>query len=281
MAFYEINGKKIFIDNWLKERIDKYVIPDLKRKDMDAVYVVDGEERVGKSVFGMCLGGYVASVFGTPFDISNICMTPEEFRKKICSADKNEVVICDEAHRGMASAAALRPINKIMKDLMMEMGQKNLFVLIILPTFFLLDKYVALFRSRGLFHVYRNKGRRGYWVYFNKKDKLRLYLRGKKELNYNCMKWPRLRGRFCDHYPIDEQAYREKKRRAFESYQKDADEEPKLLKRYKEQRDKLLWILKQVTGYKTEDIVSICQKYQLGLERAAIYNAIQKIAEKS
>ena len=57
---------------------------------------------------------------------------------------KNEVVIYDEAHRGMASARSLSEINKILKDLMMEMGQRNLFVVIVLPTIFLLDKYAHI-----------------------------------------------------------------------------------------------------------------------------------------
>ena len=215
MAHYEINGKKIFIDDFLKKQLDRKVIPMLKKKDMDAIFVVDGKERCGKSVFAMGIGGYVANQFNSTFDLSNICLNPLEFKKKVSEASKGEVVIYDEAHRGMGSVGALSEINKLLKDLMMEMGQKNLFVFVVLPTFFLLERYVALFRTIGLFHVYTNKGRRGFWVYFNEKNKKNLFLRGKRDFNYNCMAYPRFRGRFFDQYPVDETDYREKKRQSF------------------------------------------------------------------
>ena len=163
----------------------------------------------------MCVGAYMAKQFNSPFDLSNVCLNPLEFKKKVSEANKKEVVIYDEAHRGMGSVGALSEINKLLKDLMMEMGQKNLFVFVVLPTFFLLERYVALFRANGLFHVYTNKGRRGYWVYFNEKNKKNLFLKGKREFNYNCMAYPKFRGRFFDQYPVDEQEYREKKRLSF------------------------------------------------------------------
>ena len=121
MAQFEFNGRTFFIDNRLKAQLDAKVIPDLKRRDKDAVFAVDGPERTGKSVFTMGFAAYIASVLGTEFDLSNICMDPNEFRNKIEKSKKNQVIIYDEAHRGMASTRALSEINKILKDLMMEM----------------------------------------------------------------------------------------------------------------------------------------------------------------
>ena len=166
MVTFEFNGKTYYIDGRLKRDFDKKIIPDLLKKDKDAVFLVDGRERSGKSVWGMIHGAYMASKLKSKYDLSNICLDPLEFRNKILSASKREVIIYDEAHRGMGSARTLSEINNILKDLMMEMGQRNLFVFIILPTFFLLDRYAALFRSRGLFHVYERKGKRGYWCFF-------------------------------------------------------------------------------------------------------------------
>src|SRR3990167_2375935 len=127
--------------------------------DKDAVFIVDGKERIGKSVFSQGFIAYCAHCLGKKVDLSNICMTPIELREKIQSAEKNQCIIYDEAHRGMASSRALSEINNILKDLFIEMGQRNLLILVVLPSYFLLDKYAALFRSRGLFHVYENKGR--------------------------------------------------------------------------------------------------------------------------
>jgi hypothetical protein len=215
MAHYTFGTKEIYIDGRLKTQFVDIVVPDLAKKDKDAVFIVDGRERAGKSVFAMQLGGLMASSLGTTYDISNICMTPEEFRQRVIKSKKNEVIIYDEAHRGMGSRRALSEINKILVDLMMEMGQKNLFVIIVLPTFFLLDRYPALFRARGLFHIYERKGMRGFWCYFNEKNKFYLFMKGKKEFNYNCMKWPQFRGRFLDQYVLNESLYRDKKKQAF------------------------------------------------------------------
>lgn len=215
MFQFELNGKTHNIDNRLQDYADAKIIPDLKKRDKDGVFLVDGKERIGKSVFAQTLIAYIAYRLETPVNLDNICMTPLELRKQIQESKKNTCIIYDEAHRGMASSRALSEINNILKDLMMEMGQKNLFVIIVLPSFFLLDKYAALFRSVGLFHVYELKGRRGYWCFFNEKNKLKLYLKGKKEFNYNCMKWPRARGRFYNEYVVDEEAYRKKKADSF------------------------------------------------------------------
>jgi hypothetical protein len=166
----------------------------------------------GKSVFSMQLGAYIASKTGTKFDISNVCNLPMEFKYKILHSVKGSVIIYDESHRGLASARSLSEINNILKDMMMEMRQLNLVVFVVLPSFFLLDKYVALFRSRGMFHIYERKNKRGFWVYFSEKRKQTLYLKGKVNLNYNCMRWPGFRGRFYNQYTLNEKLYREKKK---------------------------------------------------------------------
>src|SRR3989304_1484455 len=90
----------------------------------------------------------------------------------------------DEAYRGLSSRAAMSQINKLIVSVMMEMRQKNLVAIIVLPTFFMLDRYVAIFRSKGLFHVYQNKGKRGYWLFYNENEKKLLYILGHKLMSY-------------------------------------------------------------------------------------------------
>jgi len=269
MVTFEFNGKTFYMDGRLKKQLDNKVIPDLKKRDKDAVFIIEGKERVGKTKFSDILAAYVSSKLGTKYNLSNVCMSPQEFRNKIMSANKRQPVIYDEAHRGMASARALSEINNILKDLMMEMGQKNLFVLINLPTFFLLDKYAALFRARGVFHIYERKGRRGFWVYFNERNKLKLYMKGKKEFNYNCMKWPRFRGRFYDQYAIDEQEYRKKKALSFKKRPRITRAEA-----YKAQRDSLFWFMNKKLEVKQTKIAEICQEMNIVIKRNTISEII-------
>ncbi len=273
LATYELNGRTNFIDNKLKEQLDRKVIPDLKKRDKDNVFLVDGGERIGKSVFTQSPAGYIASQLNTNCGLSNICMTPEEFRKKIENAKKNDVVIYDEAHRGMGSAGALSEINRILTDLMMEMGQKNLCVFIVMPTFFLLQKYTALFRSRGLFHIYERNNKRGYWVYFNQKNKLRLYKGGKKEFNYHCIKWPRFRGRFFNKYIVDEELYRKKKAESFK--RSSADRKTKYEK-YIKQRNRLLYGIYKDYGLSLEDLSKFCKVNDVQLKKTQISMIIAK-----
>ena len=137
-------------------------------------------------------------------------MNADEFVHAIQNSEKGQVVIYDEAYTGLAARQALSKINKLIVSMMMEMRQKNLIVIIVLPTFFMLDRYVAVFRSVGLFHVYTHKGQRGFWIYFNKKNKKLLYIFGKKLMSYT---QPRVnfRGRFSGKYVLDEEEYRRKK----------------------------------------------------------------------
>lgn len=213
MTSYTLNGNLYSIDERLANKLKEEVIPELKGKDFDCVFVVSGRERSGKSTFARIIGGYLASQLGTEFNITNICITHEQLHKKINELweknkdfnmkFRNTVLILDEAHRGMSSSRALSESNLGLKDTFMEMGALGLIIIIVLPSYFMLEKYFALHRARGLFHIYTHGSDRGYWCYFNDKFKKMLYLKGKKNLDMDCMKWPEFRGKFSGRAPID------------------------------------------------------------------------------
>jgi hypothetical protein len=109
-------------------------------------------------------------------------------------------------------------INKTLVSMLAEIRQKNLFVFIVMPTFFDLDKYAAIWRSRGLIHVYTDKGYgRGYFSYYNKDRKKNLYIIGKKFYDYKRPR-PNFRGRFTNYYTVDEVEYRQKKLKALSEH---------------------------------------------------------------
>ena len=60
-------------------------------------------------------------------------MTVDEFKQAINNAGKAECVIYDEAVTGMTSGDSISKIGKALKSMMMQMRQKNLFVIIIIP----------------------------------------------------------------------------------------------------------------------------------------------------
>lgn len=195
------------MDENLKKIWDR-IKANLVKNDEDRCYIVDGRERCGKSLFTIQQACYIDPTF----DISRICFTPEELLNCIRTAKPGQVIIFDEAFRGLSSAQSRSKTNQQIKTALMEMGQRNLVLFIVLPSFFLLDIYAATLRSHALFHIAKepNSKRRMFKVY-NERKKWVLYHLGIKH-GANYAKPPsRFKGNFYNKYPIDEQAYRKKK----------------------------------------------------------------------
>jgi len=175
--------------------------------DWDRVYIIDGSEGAGKSLLALQLGYFLDPTL----NLDRITFSGEEFSKAISVAQKNQCIIFDEAFNGLSSGGATSRLNRLIVSKLMECRQKNLFLIIVLPTIFLLQKYAAIFRSKCLLHVYTTKsGNRGYYKVYNQRNKKILYLMGNKMYSYS-KPWIKKSFRFYGKYPIDEKSYREKK----------------------------------------------------------------------
>jgi len=207
------DGTRCYMDGKLDTETDK--VKKYVGKDDDAVYIIDGSEGSGKSV----LAQQVAKKLDPTFDETRMCMNAEEFNSVITKAKQYHAVVFDEAFRGLNSREALGATNKLLITKMMEMRQKNLFVIIVLPSFFMLERYVALHRAKGLFHVYRKNGKRGFWMFFSMRRKQKLYLLGKQMMTYSGKGFPssNFKGRFYNQYVINEEKYRKRKHESFKA----------------------------------------------------------------
>jgi len=202
-----------FIDSVLKKELDQVRYRVLE-KDFDFVTIVDGREGSGKSVLAMQMGAYL----DPRFSLDNIVFTSEEFIKKIKDPKikKGACIILDEAFNAINSRASMTEVNRSMGAVATEMRQKNLFIIIVLPSYFDLDKQFAIHRASSLIHVYlKNNVDRGQYLIFPRSKKLHLYLNGKKTYNYSKPKSPLPPCRFTNHYTVDEFEYRSKKSLAF------------------------------------------------------------------
>ena len=259
----------LYIDGKLYRDIQTKIKPKLLKKDFDYVIVVDGAEGAGKSL----LSQQLAKAVDPSFNLSRMCMTSDEFIKAINNAKKGQAVVFDEAFTGLSSRQALSDTNKIMVSMMMEMRQKNLFVIIVMPTFFLLERYVAIFRAKGLFHVYLKNGERGRWIFFNERKKKLLYLTGKKLFSYKQPK-SRYRGRFLDQYVVDEAEYREKKRKALTGKER-ITKSGKLMK----QRNLILYVMNKRLRISQKAISKYCFEYGFDISQnrlSEIFAEIEK-----
>jgi arsenate reductase-like glutaredoxin family protein len=204
MVLANVKGVTYHVDNRLANKWDKIKGGKLKLQDNDRVYVVDGRERTGKSVFAMQQACYIDETLVD--DLSRICFSAEEFLEAIRKTDSDEkhtkCVIFDEAFRGLASRGAMSRVNKSIVQALMEVGQKNLVLWIVLPSFFMLDLYPAMIRSNALFHIAQEKGtnKRVFYVYPHSKKGI-LYQNGiRKGWQYNIR--TKNKGRFYNNFPI-------------------------------------------------------------------------------
>lgn len=182
-------------------------------KDRDWVMVIDGEEGVGKSVLAQQLAKYL----DPNFNINNITFNSDEFLKiiKDPKTKKGTAIILDEAFSSASSRSSLSEVNRAMIGVATEMRQKNLFIILCIPSFFDLDRYFALWRCRALFHVYFSQEEDRRYVIFSKEQKKMLYLLGKKTYSYNKPQSNFPPFKFANFYTIDEEDYRRKKSQAF------------------------------------------------------------------
>lgn len=193
------------MDTALSQNLD--ILKSTIKKDWDVVICVDGPEGVGKSV----LAQQIAYFLDPSFNCSRMTMGLEAFEDAIYTANAGQAIVGDEMMRLLNSRSAMTKINKRIIELLAEVRQKNLFIVLVMPSFFDMDKYGALWRTTALIHVYTGDGlKRGFFAFFGERKKKLLYLLGKKFYDYRQVK-PDFIGRFANTYLIDEAEYRAKK----------------------------------------------------------------------
>lgn len=256
-----------YIDKLLKSKWRKIRGGALAQADEDRVYVVDGRERSGKSVFTLQQAYYIDPTIIIPEEAKKrIVFNAEDFIRAIketeSTKEETKVIIFDEAFRGLSSRANMSKINKSIIQAMMEMGQKNLVVFIVLPTFFMLDLYPAMLRSNALFHIKKDKNNpklRTFHVYNYQKKSLLYQIGVRKGWQYKI--YTRYKGRFYGKYPNGdefEKLYRSLKRKALDTIEKPIEKES-----YKSESNEKAMIFKnkqQETGMSQRELAKWWQE---------------------
>jgi len=261
----EING--VFIDDLLAHQIPNFK-KQVMRQDRDKILLFDGREGTGKSVLAMS----VAKALDNNFNIDKIAWNHEQFINLIKdpSRKKGDFILLDEAFSSVGARNSLSSINKAMITIATEMRQLNLYIGIVLPSFFDLDRYFAIWRCETLFHTYFNKkGARGQYIIFPFNKKKTLYIKGKKMYNYNVVRSPYRPCRFFGTYVVDEMEYRRRKAEAFrrrENTEKIQKIETRLglLVNHLIRYDKNYGYRKigTIIGIDKKDVLSLAQKYK-------------------
>jgi len=187
-----------------------------------------GEVRLGKSMIAMQIAAYwteqIKKLYGiiVPFNVKqNFCFEGRELISKGNFLGKNHPYSCllyDEAGSDLEGRKVVFTTTKAVLDFYRECGQYNQLNIIVLPEFFDLPKGIALSRSIFLINVYytadeEGKFERGYYDFYSRRNKKKLYIKGKKNLDYHAAPY-NFHGRFSKFYPVDEQEYRKAKQEA-------------------------------------------------------------------
>lgn len=251
----------------LKKFLDEKVIKRINTRDKDYVMMLSGYEGSGKSTFASQLAKYVDHDFG----LDRMCFTAEEFKQAVYGAKKGQAIVYDEAVTGMTAGGSITKVGKLLKSMMMQMRQKNLFVIIVIPSVFELNKYAVLHRAMCLFHVYEKKGIYA-WVGYNKKATKMVYILGKKTNTIKVRS--RFNGRFYGNMGLDKAPYEKKKEEALIA----EGEEDEKVSKYSVQRDFFIWELKR--HLKTAKAIYESQKSsKMPLSYAQVARIVSKESE--
>lgn len=230
--------KEFYMDPMLKENFDS-VKPHV-HKNWDMCFIVSGVEGAGKSTFAFQIAHYLSD---GKFDLEHICMSPQDFMEKITRKDflmPGDALVLDEGFM-INSRASMTTLNREFLGILAECRQKQLFLIIICPNYFDLDKNISLWRSKGLFFIDHANMKRGYFKFWNTHKKKLLYLKGKQFYNYNVVKHS-FRGTFPKFMPVDEVAYKKIKMEAFQTRSKTSPTES----RYRDERSILIYYLREL-----------------------------------
>lgn len=172
--------------------------------DKDVVLCIDGKPGHGKST----LAAQIGYALDPTFNEDHLCIETEEFGDKIMHSDHYQCWVFDESYRGLPSSGSH---NKELLSKLLECRQANLFIILCIPSVFLLQKYMRNSRIDGLIHVYERKGQHYWKAWFGSRYKQLLYW-GHKFESYK-KPYTHLVGRFPKDIPapIDWKAYLDKK----------------------------------------------------------------------
>lgn len=190
-------------------------------QDFDAAVLVDGKEGAGKSVFAMQIA-YFLDVDHHIDLRTQVCFLPEQFKKAVKTLGKGKAIVWDEARRGGNRRRSTQDVNLEITDMLAECRQNNLFLVIVLPSFYDLDMSIAVWRTRALIHVWYEWDKpnkrliRGFFRYYSEEAKKQLFCNKHHRMMYN---YPKLPGEFFDgdfphHYVVDQEEYRRLKSEA-------------------------------------------------------------------
>ena len=202
-----INEQEYYYDGYLVNNLE--IINQAVNKKWDGIYYFGGYEGDGKSEFA----AQVALFHDPTYCLDRCVFTPEQFTEAVNKAKPKQAIVYDEAQDAFESTNRDKSARAI-KSLMTRIRKKQLFIIIVAPDFWRINKYLFIQRSRAFIRVYANGLERGFFEFYNREKKHELRILGQR--NEKLVVSPNFRGRFTHWFPLDQEAYEDKKDKATE-----------------------------------------------------------------
>lgn len=188
---------EIYLDGTLRENLD--ILKEFVARDWDSIGLLTGEEGDGKSSFAAQICYYL----DPSFNIDKIVFNAEQFDKAVESLPPGSAILWDEADDWSRHYADRMLI--ALKRQFKRIRSKRFHIILSTPTFFDMNKYLAIHRSRYMIEVYSNGLERGFFKFYSRSDKQFLFFKGGKFWDTGAQD-PSFRGRFCkipEGFPVD------------------------------------------------------------------------------
>lgn len=187
----------------------------------------------------------VATFFDPNFSEKDVSFKPQHFIDLLKNAKPLSAKALDESYEGLSSGQIRKEVGQTLKIALNVVRKKRLYIFIVIPNFFDLNKSIAVFLTRWLIHCYSPVfGEVGRFVIFDRDSKRALYLKGKRNFeDYNSQKAD-ARGVFNEKIPegFNWDVYEEAKDKyILELGKQDIDGKNS----YKKQRDKIICQVKK------------------------------------
>ena len=213
------------IDIWAKKIVD----------DMHFLCIISGNDQVGngKSTLATHIGCYLThrinELHGTNnvFTADNMLFSAEDLETKSFKLPQYSVIVLDESDD--LKEHSMKEISKKLRTYFRKCRQLNQILILITPSFFELNKFYALNRSHALINVkFTGEYNRGRFDFYGPTKKKLLYLKGKKEWDYDAHKYDFF-GHFAGSYFFfpnlekETKRYRDKKYLDMMNYEKEKE----------------------------------------------------------
>jgi len=167
----------------------------MEHRDQDWLHINIGQEGSGKSTLGLRMAQY----FDDDFDVDNIVFTPDQFISRSKKLEQYSAIVVDEGANVFYSRDAMtKGVKKAVKFLT-QMRELNLFIIINIPNFFIIDKYIREHRTKSMSRAIKPG-----WFHFYSKRRMDDIERKNGGINYPDPvfrdTWDKMEGELWDNY---------------------------------------------------------------------------------